>query len=95
MKDSFTRRTFIRTAAAGSVALGWLGARQAPRAYAAEAARTARPLEPAPASTGRAARTVDRDVSRPAPAAEVQLAGAAILCWTDRPGSWNLSHNRV
>ena len=38
---TFTRRSFIRTAAAGSVALSWLGAGRAPRAYAAEAAKPA------------------------------------------------------
>ena len=43
MKDNLivTRRSFIRTAAAGSVALSWLGAGRAPRAYAAEAATPA------------------------------------------------------
>jgi perosamine synthetase len=43
MKDnlSLTRRSFIRTAAAGSVALSWLGAGRAPRAFAAEAAKPA------------------------------------------------------
>jgi perosamine synthetase len=41
MKDSFTRRGFIRTAAVGSVALGWLGGSRAPNAYAAEAAKPA------------------------------------------------------
>jgi len=41
MKDSLTRRGFIRTAAAGSVALGWLSARQAPRAFAAETGKPA------------------------------------------------------
>jgi perosamine synthetase len=41
MKDSFTRRSFIRTAAVGSAALGWLGARRAPNVYAAEAAKPA------------------------------------------------------
>jgi len=38
---TLTRRTFIRTAAAGSVALSWLGAGRAPRVYAAEAAKPA------------------------------------------------------
>jgi perosamine synthetase len=41
MKDSVTRRAFIRTAAAGSAALAWLGARRAPWAFAAEAAKPA------------------------------------------------------
>jgi len=43
MKDNLTqtRRSFIRTAAAGSVALSWLGAGRAPRAFAAEAAKPA------------------------------------------------------
>lgn len=41
MKDSFTRRSFIRTAAAGSVALSWLGASQAPQAFAASADKPA------------------------------------------------------
>lgn len=43
MKDNqtLTRRSFIRTTAAGSVALSWLGAGQAPRAFAAEAAKPA------------------------------------------------------
>ena len=43
MKDNqtLTRRSFIRTTAAGSVALSWLGAGRAPRAYAAEAAKPA------------------------------------------------------
>ncbi len=41
MKDTFTRRSFIRVAAASSVALGWLGGRQAPNAYAAEASKPA------------------------------------------------------
>ena len=38
---TFTRRSFIRTAAASSVALGWLGAGRAPRVFAAEAAKPA------------------------------------------------------
>ncbi|HOX57953.1 MAG TPA: DegT/DnrJ/EryC1/StrS family aminotransferase [Candidatus Paceibacterota bacterium] len=38
---TLTRRSFIRTAAAGSVALGWLGTGQAPRVFAAEAAKPA------------------------------------------------------
>jgi dTDP-4-amino-4,6-dideoxygalactose transaminase len=41
MKDHFTRRGFIRTAAASSVALTWLGARQAPHAFGAEADKPA------------------------------------------------------
>lgn len=41
MKDHCTRRGFIRTAAAGSVALTWLGARQAPNVFAAEADKPA------------------------------------------------------
>jgi perosamine synthetase len=43
MKENLTltRRTFIRTAAVGSVALGWLSGRQAPRVFAAEAAKPA------------------------------------------------------
>jgi len=38
---TLTRRSFIRTTAAGSVALGWLSARQAPMGYAAEASKPA------------------------------------------------------
>lgn len=41
MKDHLTRRHFIQHAAAGSAALTWLGAGQAPKAYAAEAAKPA------------------------------------------------------
>jgi dTDP-4-amino-4,6-dideoxygalactose transaminase len=41
MKDSFTRRGFIRTAAAGSIALSWLGAGRAPLGYGAEANKPA------------------------------------------------------
>jgi perosamine synthetase len=41
MKDSFTRRGFIRTTAVASVALGWLGARRGPSAYAGEASKPA------------------------------------------------------
>jgi dTDP-4-amino-4,6-dideoxygalactose transaminase len=43
MKDNtaLTRRSFIRTAAVGSAALGWLGAGQAPQVFAAEAAKPA------------------------------------------------------
>ena len=40
--SSLTRRGFIRTAATGSLALGWLGSQQvAPRVFAAEAAKPA------------------------------------------------------
>ncbi len=41
MKTPLNRRTFIRHAAAGSAALTWLGAAQAPRALSAEAAKPA------------------------------------------------------
>jgi dTDP-4-amino-4,6-dideoxygalactose transaminase len=41
MKQPLPRRGFIRTAAAGSVALGWLGGWRAPRAYSAEASKPA------------------------------------------------------
>jgi dTDP-4-amino-4,6-dideoxygalactose transaminase len=41
MKNSVTRRAFIRTAAAGSAALAWLGARQAPLTFAADAQKPA------------------------------------------------------
>ena len=41
MKSHLTRRGFIRQAAAGSAALTWLGAGQAPRVFAAEAAKPA------------------------------------------------------
>jgi len=41
MKDSFTRRGFIRTAAAGSLALSWLGSGGAPRVFGAEANKPA------------------------------------------------------
>ena len=41
MKNSFTRRNFIRTAAAGSVALTWFSARRAPTVFAAEADKPA------------------------------------------------------
>jgi perosamine synthetase len=41
MKSSVTRRAFIRTAAVGSAALGWLSARKAPSAFAFEAAKPA------------------------------------------------------
>jgi dTDP-4-amino-4,6-dideoxygalactose transaminase len=38
---TLTRRSFIRTTAASSVALGWLGAGRAPKVFAAEAAKPA------------------------------------------------------
>lgn len=41
MKDQFTRRGFIRTAAAASAALSWLGAQRAPTVFAAEADKPA------------------------------------------------------
>jgi perosamine synthetase len=41
MKNSFTRRGFIRTAAASSVALGWLGGGRAPNIFAAESEKPA------------------------------------------------------
>jgi len=41
MKNSLTRRTFIRTTAAGSVALTWLSARRAQNVFAAEADKPA------------------------------------------------------
>jgi len=41
MKKNLTRRAFVRTAAAGSAALAWLGARGAPTAFAAEADKPA------------------------------------------------------
>jgi perosamine synthetase len=41
MRKSVTRRAFIRTAAAGSAALAWLGARRAPWTFAAEAGKPA------------------------------------------------------
>ena len=41
MKNSLTRRTFMRTAAAGSVALTWFSARRAPTVFAAEADKPA------------------------------------------------------
>jgi dTDP-4-amino-4,6-dideoxygalactose transaminase len=41
MKDSFTRRSFIKTTAAGSMALSWLGAGGGPRVFAAEASKPA------------------------------------------------------
>jgi len=41
MKNHLTRRTFIRTTAASSVAIGWLGSGGAPQVFAAEAAKPA------------------------------------------------------
>jgi perosamine synthetase len=41
MKENLTRRGFIRHAAAGSAAITWLGASQAPRIFAADAAKPA------------------------------------------------------
>jgi perosamine synthetase len=41
MKDPMTRRGFVRTAAAGSAALTWLGAGEAPRVFAAKADKPA------------------------------------------------------
>src|SRR3989449_3208621 len=41
MKNSLTRRGFIRQAAAGSAALTWLSSGRAPRVFAAEAAKPA------------------------------------------------------
>ncbi|MHB9048928.1 MAG: DegT/DnrJ/EryC1/StrS family aminotransferase [Pirellulales bacterium] len=41
MEDNVTRRRFMRTTAAGSAALTWLGARRAPGVFAAEAAKPA------------------------------------------------------
>src|SRR5256885_12710883 len=41
MKDSLTRRGFIRNAAVGSAALTWLSARHAPQAFATEAGKPA------------------------------------------------------
>src|SRR5438045_74394 len=38
---TFTRRRFIRTTAAGSVALGWLRFQRAPNVFASEAAKPA------------------------------------------------------
>ena len=51
MGNSVTRRAFIRTAAAGSAALAWLGARKAPNAFAANAVKPAL-LGGAPAHRG-------------------------------------------
>src|SRR5687768_14348132 len=41
MKAPLTRRGFIRNAAAGSAALGWLGTQPAPQVFASEAAKPA------------------------------------------------------
>ena len=41
MNNDLTRRRFVRNAAAGSAALAWLGARQAPSVFAAEAGKPA------------------------------------------------------
>jgi len=41
MKNHLTRRTFIRTTAASSVAIGWLGSGGTPQVFAAEAAKPA------------------------------------------------------
>ncbi len=41
MKDTLTRRGFLRNAAVGSAALTWLGARHAPQAFASEAGKPA------------------------------------------------------
>jgi perosamine synthetase len=41
MRNDLTRRGFVRSVAAGSAALTWLGTRRAPRVFAAEAARPA------------------------------------------------------
>ncbi len=41
MKNSFSRRGFIRTTAAGSAALAWLGARHSPTVFAAETGKPA------------------------------------------------------
>ena len=41
MKNSLSRRSFIRTTAAGSVAIGWLGRQSAPQVFAGEAAKPA------------------------------------------------------
>ncbi|MBN1419572.1 MAG: DegT/DnrJ/EryC1/StrS family aminotransferase [Planctomycetes bacterium] len=51
MKDHLTRRRFIRTAAAGSAAFAWLGARRAPLAFGSETAKPAF-LGGKPAHTG-------------------------------------------
>jgi dTDP-4-amino-4,6-dideoxygalactose transaminase len=51
MQENLTRRGFIRTAAAGSAALTWLSARQAPVVFAAEPAKPAL-LGGAPAHPG-------------------------------------------
>jgi len=41
MKNSLSRRTFIRATAAGSLGLGWISSRRAPSVYAAEADKPA------------------------------------------------------
>jgi len=41
MKSNLTRRAFVRTAAAGSAALAWLGAQRGPTASAAAADKPA------------------------------------------------------
>src|SRR5947199_8310124 len=41
MKNSLTRRGFIRNAAVGSAVLTWLGARHAPQAFASETGKPA------------------------------------------------------
>jgi len=41
MSNSLTRRAFLRTTAAGSAALGWLGLQRAPNVFAAEADKPA------------------------------------------------------
>ena len=51
MKNSLTRRGFIRQAAAGSAALTWLSSRPAPMTFAAEASKPAL-LGGAPAHSG-------------------------------------------
>ena len=45
MKSNLTRRAFVRTAAAGSAALAWLGVRRAPTVLAAEADKPADALD--------------------------------------------------
>src|SRR2546426_12827816 len=51
MKNSLTRRGFIRNAAVGSAALTWLGAHHAPEAFASETGKPAL-LGGAPAHQG-------------------------------------------
>ena len=51
MRRRLARRDFIRTAAGGSVAFAWLGARQAPLAFGSEVAKPA-VLGGAPAHQG-------------------------------------------